>query len=375
MRSAFDHPLVLFEQESESTSGYVFEYVRLYKPCFLLSSWLEGLFYRIRLFELGLNPFSFSFVYKTCSLKRHQIDVLLSFDTPQSVEQKKDFSSHDQGPVCDAYRSQSSFIANSFQQLIQKKIQEQLSTFTLKQRIQNLTEFEGYKVLHVENLSQEMSLSPKDTQQVDSILTPSKESQIHQKNKKKKIVKELSQDIICLPKGYRPQYAMRRAFLCREKRCLLSRHLLPLTPPEIVKAHMHFQTHYEERENIFCSHSQMTPTPEKLNEVMLFLHDPSLLSHGDTFLFDAIACGAVMVAPFHPSYIELGFVHQKNCLFYKAGDMQDLAAHVYQALKNPKKLAEMAREAVSWMHTYFSPKALAEKLELVLEAKVRNKEC
>lgn len=79
-----------------------------------------------------------------------------------------------------------------------------------------------------------------------------------------------------------------------------------------------------------------------------------------------------MIAPYHKVYLDLGFVHNKHCIFYKPGNMKDLQDKVTSALNEPKKLAEMARESVAWMHTYFSPKALAQRLDKALEEKVEK---
>lgn len=342
MRSALDHPLFLFEEEQEGTSGYPLEYVRLYKPCFFLSSWVEGFFYRLRLLQLGLNPFLFTFVYTTDSLKRKKIDVLLSFDAKPSISQKR--------PTRSACRPLSRLMTRWRAHQI-----KQLSKERFGKHLQHLLSFDGYKVLQISNIGETQLLTSQVA--IDSLIAPISE-------------KKVTKDIIPIPKGYQSSYTMRRAFLSREKRCLLPKHLLSCSTHELRKACHYFQHYYTELENLFCHFSDTPPSCSELNNIMLFLHDPNTLPQGDTFLFDAIASGACMIAPYHKRYIELGFIQNKNCIFYKPGDMQDLINKVSTALKNPKNLAEMARESVAWMHTYFSPKALAQRLDKALEEKL-----
>lgn len=340
MKIAIQNPRFLFEESSSRIHSYGFEFLRIFHPAIFLTNWSQIWSYTKRLRQLGLNPLSFKFLMSQGALNRHA-DVLICFN----------------GDLADPSNCPTGH-------------------------------FQGLKIAHVG----EFYKSPRKACQnlldagVDYLMghgDHAKYSALFCQH-----FQPFCDKLLSVPIGFSQRFYKRRAFDSRVPRCLLPMQTPgPVCDPNDREACQDYYQYYSYQEVSFpwlahlraqffeISHLlelhveedllhgvSSINTCQRLNEYMMFAAEGGLLGYPCARVFEGVAAGAIMVAPEHGCFKDLGFEHGKNCLFHRPGDMQDFLQCITQGLRSIPDLSKMADEATHWVHASFSRDVIAKWL-------------
>lgn len=345
MRIAVQNPTFIFEDPSNLAAGYAWQFIKHYRPAIYLTEWAQVWAYCKRLKSLGLNPFSFKFLLSEKALNRHA-QVLVCFN----------------GQVYD-------------------------------ERNCPAKSFTGLKVAHVGQFYK----NPKQANErmlshgVDFVLghgDHASHSVLFQEH-----YSSFCDCLLPVPIGFAPQFNKRRAFDSRQPLCLISTQMpgYICDPNDREGCQIYYEYYSQndvgfpwlqelrkrclelahllqplEQEDLMSSQVSFK-VAKNLNESMLFAVDYNLLGYPSARVFEGLAAGAVLVAPQHAGFKELGFEHGKNCLLHKPGDIIDFERCIQDALSDIPHLAKIANEATHWVHNSFSHEAIARWLVDSLE--------
>lgn len=102
--------------------------------------------------------------------------------------------------------------------------------------------------------------------------------------------------------------------------------------------------------------------PGLLDAHQLFVNDVGLMAFPPVRTYEGTASGAVLVAPAHPVYEELGFVHGVNALFHSDQDVDDFRRTVREAVADQPSLLGLATAGTSLVRRRFNHDAVSEDL-------------
>lgn len=337
MRIAVHNPSFLFDSEVKRDYSVALEFLKLVKPGIYLSHWAQVWAYTKRLNQLGINPLSYRFFFSEASLNRHA-DLLISF------------SDVAQDPVnCPISGFKGLKIAHiaSFHRHPQE-ISQQLK----KARVDYLWahgDFEGFSPLFRQYFA------------------------------------DYEDSLLVVPHSFSPSFQKRRAFDSRRPKCAVSvalecvvcdfkkpgdcqayyRHYSPLdtTFPWLSKLKQYHQELSEYVELLpgedLVHHKSCPQAPQLLNEYMLFAADIDLFGAPSARVFEGIAAGAVLIAPYRIALEDLGFEDGVNCLFHETQDVRSFETRLKNALSDKEGLGRLANAATHWVHNTFSAPVIA----------------
>jgi hypothetical protein len=352
MKIAVQNPSFLLDPGVKRDFSVAFEFIKLAKPAIFLTQWSLFWVYSKRLKQLGLNPLSYRFLLSEAALNRHA-DLLISFN---DVAQD---SIH-----CPISRFKGFKIAH-------------LSSFHRQpQEVSQQLEKAGVDYLWAHG--DFGGFSPLFRQYFTSY----------------------EDRFLVVPHSFSPHFQKRRAFDSRQPRCAISVCMegpvcMPQRPGD---CHAYYH-HYSPEDSAFpwletlkknagelspwvtllpaedLIHNRSCPeAAQLLNDNMLFAADSGLFGAPSSRVFDGIAAGALMIAPRHRCFIDLGFEDGVNCLFHEPGNIEDFKRRLVTALANKEEMGRMANAATHWVHDTFSAPVIAswllESLQEVVSAKI-----
>jgi hypothetical protein len=106
---------------------------------------------------------------------------------------------------------------------------------------------------------------------------------------------------------------------------------------------------------------------EMMSRYVMFANDEGLLQFPPARTFEGAAAGAVMVAGRSEVFGDLGFEHNKNCVFHEPMEVDDFKAQTTFYLEHPDALRAIAAEGQRMVRERFSHAKIAERLAREIE--------
>jgi hypothetical protein len=323
MRCAIQSPYFLFADPATNFNGYDFEFFKIFKPIIYFPGWRKINLLRAyrRIKQLGLNPDEYPFAFSVSELNR-KADVLLGFcgrpDLPA---------------------------------------------------LQPLRSFQGMKVYHVMDYVFEAGKSHHFLKQggVDYVMGYTNHGEYCPFFRK--FYPTYIDKVISVPFGYGERFSNKKPFHYRLKKCIAAGSVNPVEDPAVknreeIKEYTDFYikekwTHKwrhmlseneEKLQDVMDSvlpHYPATKNPkynaaQLFNDYQLFANDEGLMGFPPARTYEGVASGAVMVASNHPSYKDLGFQDEVNCILHNPYDIQQFKEKIAYFTSKPEKLAEIA---------------------------------
>jgi hypothetical protein len=344
MRIAVQNPGFLFLDQRRNFDGYNFEFFTRFRPAIYLTGWKStvsrGWKWRRRLRELGLEPGSFEFIFSPRELRR-KADVLLCFNQAACL------------PPNQPPRA-----------------------------------FDGLKIWHVMDFNYRASdcYRALQTGGVDAVMAYTaldRHCAFFQHYYPGYVGRTIP-----VPFGFGPRFEPKTPFAERIPKVVAMGAINPVdqgaAPPSPLDEYAAFYREHrfsqawrrrlaENEERLagilesflpkFPEISRPGDDPvEMLNRYALYANDDSICHFPPARTYEGAAAGAVMVAPDHPCFRELGFEHGVNCLLHRPMDVDDFAGQVGAFLQQPERLAEVATRGCEMVRSQYTHAAVAGRL-------------